>query len=355
MHAEEFDKKMAAEVRQDGPQVWLEVPHPHMRVQGLGFFETERRWCRLPSTFLPLLQERRPALVQLARHTAGASLEFITNSQEVWVRAEVESAPYMGHMTGVAQCGFDCYARLPEKQWILTGVSKFPVEKKEFCCCLLRDTPAKKLVRIHFPLYTSVCRIQIGLVQGACLELPPPAARSGIAFYGTSITQGGCASRPGMAYPAILSRELDVPVYNLGFSGNGVGTPELAQAICALPRLGALVVDIEANAAAEGLLERNLPAFLDAVRCLAPRLPVLLLSAPLCTTATWDQAKAADFERRQAEERRANGDLNIYFADGRALIGSVGAEATVDGCHLTDLGFWALAKGLAPVLLNMLE
>lgn len=102
----------------------------------------------------------------------------------------------------------------------------------------------------------------------------PRKHRRTIAFYGTSITQGGCASRPGMAYPAILSRELDREVYNLGFSGNGVGMSGLASCFCSLPRLGALVVDIQPNAGPQGLLETNLPAFLDAVRGCAPQLPV---------------------------------------------------------------------------------
>lgn len=215
-------------------------------------------------------------------------------------------------------------------------------------------------VRIHLPLYIGVQSIEIGLSPGAQASLPPGFSRRAVAFYGTSITQGGCASRPGMAYPAILSRLLDAPTYNLGFSGNGVGMPELAPAICQLPELGALVVDIEANAAPEGVLARNLPAFLDAVRLRAPQLPVLVLSAALQPSSLWNSALAAAAEetaalqRREVERRRAGGDSALWFADARQLIGPAGPEATVDGVHLTDLGFYALAQGLAPLLTKLL-
>lgn len=358
--AAKFDRKMAAAAADARDCRWWTIPHPAIRVEGLGFFEAEGAWDRLPEELTPLLREKRPALVELARHTAGAALEFVTDSSQVWVRAQVDAPAYMSHMTPAAQCGFDCYVQVPGGGWAFAGLTKFPVGDSAFCCRLAQDLPPHTRVRIHLPLYIGVQQVEVGLQPDARVEAPPAFSRPAVAFYGTSITQGGCATRPGMAYPAILSRLLDAPAYNLGFSGNGVGMPELAGAICALPRLGALVVDIEANAASEGLLEQNLPRFLDAVRAYAPRLPVLVLSAALQPACLWNGALAAEAEknaavqRREVEKRRAAGDEALRFEDGRRLVGPVGPEATVDGVHLTDLGFYALAQGLAPVLAEML-
>ena len=236
--AAKFDKNMAS-ARGDGEGcVWLDVPHAPIQVRGLGFFEAENSWNRLPEALLPVLRDKRPALVELARHTAGASLDFVTDSPEVWVRAQVDAPPYMSHMTAAAQCGCDCYVRVPGGDWAFAGVTKFPVADRSFCCRLAEHLVPHTQVRIHLPLYIGVQSVEVGLAPGAQLQPPPAFSRRGVAFYGTSITQGGCASHPGMAYPALLSRMLDAPCYNLGFSGNGVGMPDLAGAICALPDLG---------------------------------------------------------------------------------------------------------------------
>lgn len=360
--AAQFDKRMAAAGGQGEHCIWHAVPCEEIDVRGLGFFASEHEWNRLPGALMPEVRVQRPALVELAQHMAGASLHFCTDSPEVWVRAEVNAPPYMSHMTPAAQCGFDCYVRFSGGAWLFAGVTKFPLGTAEICARVAEQLPAGTEVCVNLPLYTGVKRVEIGLCEGAALHKAPSSAHSeAIAFYGTSITQGGCASRPGMAYPAILERMLDRPTYNLGFSGNGVGMPLLAGAICALPQLGALVVDIEPNAGPEGLLRQNLPRFLDAVRAYAPALPVLVLSGAYRPACAWDTALAAQcddfaaFERNEVARRQSAGDTAIQFADARALTSEVDAEATVDGVHLTDLGFYALAQGLVPILQALLK
>lgn len=355
--AAEFDPRMAAAAGGQDAPCWHGVPCAGLRVRGLGFFGQDRAWCRLPLGCLPEVRLQRPALLPLARHMAGASLRFCTDSPEIWLRAALGSPPYISHMAPTAQCGFDCYAQKAEGGgWKLAGVTKFELGKAELCCRVAEHLPPGAQVQINLPLYTGVEQIELGLVPGARLWEAPPEKGPAAAFYGTSITQGGCASRPGMAYPAILERMLGVPVYNMGFSGNGVGTPALAPVFCSLPGLGALVVDIEANAGPEGRLEHTLPRFLDAVRAYRPDLPVLVLAGAAQSGADWDPAFAqrcsgwAAFERQEVEHRRAAGDQKIHFASARFFLKDLGTEATVDGIHLTDLGFLALARGLAPVL-----
>ena len=360
-NAAAFDLRMAAQASEETDQNWHAVPGEGIEVRGLGFFEKDKAWCRLPLPFLPELQALRPALTELAFHTAGAALRFCTDSPEVWVRAALASPPYMSHMAPTAQCGFDCYARTGQpSEWKLAGVTKFELGRQRLCCRVAQDLPAGAQVQVDLPLYVGVQSVELGLAPGARLWAPPREPGPAVAFYGTSITQGGCASRPGMAYPAILERMLGLPVYNMGFSGNGVGSPALAPVLCALPGRGALVVDIEANAGPEGVLEHNLPRFLDAVRAYRPALPVLVLAGAAQSGEAWDKGLAARaagwaaLEEKEVERRRAAGDTAVFFASARDLLWKLGAEATEDGVHLTDLGFYALARGLVPVLRGLL-
>ncbi|MEG2435896.1 MAG: SGNH/GDSL hydrolase family protein [Ruthenibacterium sp.] len=360
--AASFDRRMAEEhALSDEPICWYDIPAEPIAVRGLGYFEKEQKLCRLPAALLPKLAKVRSALCELATHTAGAQLRFCTDSPEVFVRAELSGSAYMGHMTACAQCGFDCYLRFPqENRWIFAGVTRFPIEQKELCCRLAADLPDGNVeVQINLPLYIGVQRVSVGVRMGSSVFSPCKEEKA-IAFYGTSITQGGCATRSGMAYPAIVGRRLGVESYNFGFSGNGVGMPLLADAICGVPRLSVLVVDIEPNAAPEGLLEKNLPLFLDAVRAIKPALPILVLAGSYMPRAGWEPAFAAqkrtwrNFQESEVLQRTRKGDVQIHFADAAALTKDVADEATVDGVHLTDLGFYALAKALEPILKKML-
>ena len=132
-------------------------------------------------------------------------------------------------------------------------------------------------------------------------------------------------------------------------------------AFAACPGWGALVVDIQPNAGPQGLLETNLPAFLDAVRGCAPQLPVLVLSASWQTKCGWNSTEAEQFAReerfqqQEVERRKSRGDSFIWFASARDMLETVAKETTVDGVHLTDLGFWLLAQKLRPLLCRMLE
>lgn len=359
-NAASFDPRMAAEGAAQ-QLAWSAIPAPPVQVLGLGFFERERAWNRLPQSLLPVLRDQRPAMVQLAAHTAGAALLFCTDSPEIWVRAALCSPPYMSHMAPTAQCGFDCYVRGGHgERWQLAGVSKFEIGRARLCARLAQRLPGPVQVLVHLPLYVGVEQLELGLAPGARLWAAPRPQGPAAAFYGTSITQGGCATRPGMAYPAILQRMLGTPMYNFGFSGNGVGLACLAPVLCALPDLGLLVVDIEANAGPEGLLPRNLPLFLDAVRACRPRLPVLVLGGTLQAQEAWDPAFAqqragwASLQRSEVERRRAAGDCAVWYADVRPFLNELEAEATVDGVHLTDLGFYCLAQGLAPLVRGLL-
>jgi hypothetical protein len=63
--------------------------------------------------------------------------------------------------------------------------------------------------------------MKIGVPEDKNFSPLPLNKKKPIVVYGTSIAQGACASRPGMAWTAILGRRMNIPLINLGFSGNG--------------------------------------------------------------------------------------------------------------------------------------
>jgi lysophospholipase L1-like esterase len=204
---------------------------------------------------------------------------------------------------------------------------------------------------LNFPLYQGVRGVQIGLMPGAEIQ-PPPAwvANGRIVIYGTSITQGGCASRPGMAYTNILSRRLNLEVINLGFSGSGKGEPEVVEQVGGVPDPMLFVLDYEANAG-EGLAE-TLPQAIRILRRRHPAAPILVVSriafSSDITHEDWLAARerSRDMQSRLVAGLRDRGDKAVYFQDGSRLLGADFDECTVDGVHPNDVGFARIAGGL---------
>jgi len=212
------------------------------------------------------------------------------------------------------------------------------------------------------PLYTGVLEVQIGLDPEAAVEAPGPRALPGrVVVYGTSITQGGCASRPGMCYTNILARRLNMEFINLGFSGSGQGEPEVARLVAQVSEPRLFVMDYEANCGDPDRMRRTLPEFVDIVRGNHPGLPVLVISQIQNPLSTYSEPFLRSSERlRQiqrgfVEARREAGDKAIYFFDASGVLGEDFDECTVDGVHPTDLGFLRMACGFEPVFREILR
>jgi hypothetical protein len=203
--------------------------------------------------------------------------------------------------------------------------------------------------------------VALGLEQGADVEAPRPFAHEGrVVFYGTSITQGGCACRPGMLHSNILSRELDVEFVNLGFSGNGKGEPEVARLVAEIDDPCLYILSYEANCPSTEHLERTLRGFIPILREKQPDVPILIISRVafakdlLLSGAMAQRIRQRDLQRGVVEEFRSAGDAHVHFLDGGELLGDDFDECTVDGVHPTDLGFRHLAQGMLPVVKRLL-
>jgi lysophospholipase L1-like esterase len=347
----------------DGLKYYAPADAP-MRLSGFPFYAADRVYRRLP-----LQPDRKlPDKVErLAWNTAGGQLAFRSDSKRIVLAVKLQYASVMYHMAQTGSAGFDLYTGVPGRR-LFSGIAKFKAGSTEYTSEIFRNPEAKmREFLIDFPLYSGVESVFIGLDAGAKFEAPTPWTDDRpIVVYGSSITQGGCASRPGMVYTNILSRKLNRPVINLGFSGAGCGEPEVVDEVAKVENPALFVLDYEANTKDAATMRETMPYFIRAIRKRHPAAPILILTKiryprEFIDTAPADQAprsgKSLELreEQRRIAEEFTKADPNIHFFDGSGLLGEDWDEGTVDGVHPNDFGFYRMAKNLLPVLSGILD
>ena len=326
-------------------------------VEGKGWADTKSPYDRLPARAEGTV---RPPVWDLSRHSAGMNVRFVTDAPRISVRWTLTSERLaMPHMPATGVSGVDLYVRR-DGRWHFLAVGQ-PARHPTNTAVLIQGLEPKEAeYRLYLPLYNGVARVEIGVPEDASFRpaTPPGPETKPVVIYGTSITQGGCASRPGMAYPAILGRRLDVPVINLGFSGNGKTEPEMARLLAELDP-AAFVLDSLPNLSTAEVGER-LPGFIETLRARHPEVPIVLVENLIYTDVPFVAARAErvkgsnDLLRKIYEERVARGDRRISLVPASDLIGHDG-EGTVDGVHPNDLGFLRMADAIEPHLRKAIE
>jgi hypothetical protein len=210
---------------------------------------------------------------------------------------------------------------------------------------------------LYLSLYKPVKVIAVGVDREAHFEKARRfAVAKPVVFYGTSITQGGCASRPGMSYQAILGRMLDIDFVNLGFSGAGKGEPDVAAAVAAIDA-SCFVLDFAGNNVTVASLREVYGPFIDTLRRAHPAIPILSISPIYSTreiTGSTEHEGMREHIRQVVSQRIAAGDRNLQLVEGTDLLGPSRGDGLVDGSHPNDLGFQWMAEGLAPRLRRIL-
>lgn len=353
----ELDRNMA--VLHAGHQVrYVGADTPPLRLGGLVYGPIRGNFRRLP--FDPALPE---AVDELAWCCAGVNLCFRSDSSAISVKVKLHHVHSMSHMARTGSSGFDLYIGSPKKR-IFAGVSGFDFDADQYDSQLIGGlSRAEREYLIYFPLYSGVAEFQLGLDPDA--SLLPPSPWDGdhpVVIYGTSVTQGGCASRPGMAWTNILSRQWNLPVANFGFSGNGHGDAAVARQLAMIADPRCYLLDYELNARTENRLRLSLGTFLDILRAAHPKVPIGILSAPRLNTEAIRNSRHRDsiaiaerrFQQKEVENRQKNGDRNIHFFSGE-LKDSDWNNFTVDGVHPTDYGFARFVQLLEPQLRRLLK
>ncbi|MBQ9773671.1 MAG: hypothetical protein IJW30_06625 [Clostridia bacterium] len=294
----------------------------------------------------------------LSRCTAGGRVRFCTDSRYIAIKAEMPEICRMDHMALTGSSAFDLYVDKPETEDTCFAHAYRPSfdfrdgyeAKKDF------GTRRMRCVTINFPSYSHVKNLYIGLQEDAALTagmayrplLP-------VVYYGSSITQGGCSSRPGNAYQNVVSQRMNLDFLNLGFSGAGKGEDAIVQYMATLP-MSVFVSDYDHNAPTPEHLRATHEKLYRAIRTAHPDIPYIMLSRP-----NFHADLQSDIDRRSIiidtyRNARAAGDQNVYFIDGASLFrGPYANMCTVDGCHPNDMGFALMADAVEHTLREVLR
>lgn len=328
---------------------WIDVNL--LSVEGRGWTDTEHLFDRLPARAKGIVNDE---IWNLSHDSAGILVHFRSDTPELRVRGRLRKKQLaMGHMPLSGVSGVDLYVRVEEGwHWM---ASARPEDTTELSLVVFQDMPAQSRdFLLYLPLYNGTDALEVGVTKPSRCE-PVVRKEKPIAFYGTSIVQGACASRPGMAYVAILGRRLDWPTVNLGFSGQGRAEPEVGLLLSELdPQI--FVLDCLPNLQPEeaGRIEK----FVSVLRRLRPITPIVLVQSleypgGRVIPMRKERHLKSNAILREIQARLAHTDPNIHTVSSLDLIGADG-EATVDGIHPTDLGMLRMADKMEPVLRRLL-
>ena len=344
---EELDRNMAVVKTINEPDIcFYDVRKDPFDVYGLYNYRNEEEFKRMPEAVAKTVSS---GVENLNFATAGGRVRFSTDSQYVAIRAIM---PHIAHMTHFAMTGsssFDLYIDDPE-----SGISRFhrpfridASAKNGYESILKFKTRQTRYFTINFPTYSHVKDLWIGLQENAFVgeglkyrNIPP------VVYYGSSITQGACASRPGNAYQCVISRHMNLDFINLGFSGNGKAEDTMVDYMAGL-EMSAFVSDYDHNAPNVAHLEATHRKMYEKIREAHPDIPYIMISRVDFDCAYDDNIKRRDVIMDTYRFARANGDKNVYYIDGAGVFrGPYMDMCTTDGCHPTDVGFALMADAV---------
>ena len=354
MNAASLDRNMDVEstISRAG-LTYLDIDNAPFSIHGI--WRDGDLYFRIPSEVCgifnkSLTPEERSGMLHKSS-TAGGRVRFKTTSPYVAINVKLDSVYQYTTMSITGTCGFDVYA-----DGVYAGTYRPPIDLKDgwFESVVDLGVVKEREICIGLPLYCNIEKMYVG-VHGDC-EISPASDyryKKPVVFYGSSITNGACASRPGMSYPAILSRMLDCDYHNLGFGGCAKGEDEVASYVASLDP-SVFVYDYDHNAPNATHLRATHEKMFLKFREKHPTTPVIMLTAPkVRCEGMW--AERRDVIKATYDNAIARGDKNVYIIYGTEHFGEVGMDYTADGTHPTDLGYYLMAQRIAPVLKEALE
>ena len=321
----------------------------------IGKYHDEKHYGRFPAKFESTLRDK---VWNLGQNTAGVGIRFRTNASTIVVRWTVKNEANLRHMAATGVRGVDLYTYVDNRwQYVRTG---FPSEKTSEATLVNQGEGIDREFLLNLPLYDGVDALEIGV--NASAKITPAREKilldhKPVVYYGTSIAQGGCASRPGLAFTSILSRDLNVPFINLGFSGNGTLETSVGEAMQEIDA-ALYVIDCNPNTAVELIYDRTI-AVVQQLKKARPDVPVLLVEGFLYDIAHFDASVQETVVKKQRELKRAfaalqkMGITRLHYRTGEGMIGS-DHEGTVDGVHPNDIGMLRMAEALKPAIKKLL-
>lgn len=330
-----------------GDYRWFDPLDRLDRIEGQGW--PDMGYHRLPK---PAEKQVRKAAWSLSRHAAGLSIHFTTDADSLQVVYEVDGSLAMNHMPTTGVSGVDLYGQGADGKWLwYRGKNTFR-DTITFHFKMENSRTPGRLYQLYLPLYNRCKNLRLGIPKARSIQFLPPREEKPIVVYGTSIAQGACASRPGMAWTNILGRKLDYPIINLGFSGNGRLEPEVMEYITQVDA-AVYVLDCLPNLSPNSVhtekeIKKRLYTSIADIRKKRPEVPILLTQHAGYSDGEVDGSRKKVYETLNDwttdvfDHVHAQGDANLFMLSKQEI--QLSNDAFVDGTHPTDLGMEAYAK-----------
>lgn len=341
-------------INQNHMKCFIPLSDERFTILGLPFYKENNNFERNYNKYKEEIALVNSNINHLATHTAGAMVTFKTNAQKLILKAVLSKPACLWHMAPTCECGFDLYINL-DNNLRFYNVTRCEQKNTTIETTLFENfTDEEKEIVIYFPLYSGVEELEIMINEEANIKKYSRFSEKKWLFYGTSITQGGCASRPGMCYTNILSRHYNKEIINLGYSGNGLGENIIAKMINEINNLECVFIDYDANAGALGTIENTLENFIVTLKEKNPLLKVIVISRVKQISQLTDRVVKAKYDKyrifeKECIEKLSKNYSNLYYINGEDLLDEeFYDECTVDNVHFTDLGFYTFSKNIIP-------
>ena len=350
----EYDKNMVVESSiGDKPVKLFDVRSEPFEVYGFYDYKNQPWFIRMPDG---VAAEVSDGVNYARRESSGGRVRFSTDSEYIAIKAEMGGVGYNSRLPLLETGGFDLYvdgdfsSRFEAPFTPPFGMKEGYEQIVKFRTKQMRD------ITINFPVHSKVKSLMVGIEPTAELGGGKKYRnKKPVVCYGSSITHGTAASRPGLTYPNMLSRALNIDVYNLGFSGHCKGEPRMAEYIADM-EMSAFVMDYDENGGNAEYLEATHRPFFDIIRAKHPTLPVIMLSRPSIYPESKTHNSMREVIRKTYLDVKAGGDENVYFIDGGEYIKKYGYDDCIlDGIHPNDLGFKAMSEAILEYLRPIVE
>ncbi|WP_342645389.1 SGNH/GDSL hydrolase family protein [Mucilaginibacter sp. CSA2-8R] len=315
--------------------------------------ESEMFYHRLDTS----LHKDLPSVIKtLATRSAGLAVSFTTNSSTISAKWCTSKQVTDDNMTGIAYEGMDLYIKRAGR-WQFAGVARPQSHDCSEAMIVENMKAGKKECLLFLPTYDETLSLSIGVDIGASLYPEKYPFKKSVVIYGSSIVQGASASRPGLAYPARLSRETGYNFINLGFSGNAKMEKSVVDMIAAMP-MDAIILDCVPNPSPEEVLKRT-HYLITTIRKFHPGIPIIGIQSVAREKGNFDTVVAARVARKneyfkQEVRKIQKTDKDLYFISADGLLGD-DQEGTTDGIHPNDLGFDRMLQKICPPILMILK